>query len=219
MIDVDWTNAGLWLTVVASGLYHGLNPGMGWPLALSAGLMGRGSRDLAMSLMPLAAGHLLAMLVILLPFALASALAGSQREIRLAGAGAVVAFGLFRLIHRRHPRALARIKPTQIALWSFVIALVHGAGLMLLPFYLSLCPAHGFDAGHQAASALMTQNVLVALLVSAVHALAMTTAGGLVALLVYVWLGMRFLSSSWLNLDLLWASSLILIGGAGLMLA
>lgn len=103
---MDWTNAGLWLAVVASGLYHGLNPGMGWPLALSARLMGRGSRDLTMSLAPLAAGHAVAMLVILLPFALASALAGAQREIRVAGAGAVVAFGLFRLINRRHPRAL-----------------------------------------------------------------------------------------------------------------
>ena len=29
---------------VASGLYHGVNPGMGWPLAVSAGLMERSSR-------------------------------------------------------------------------------------------------------------------------------------------------------------------------------
>jgi hypothetical protein len=47
----------------------------------------------------------------------------------------------------------------------------------------------------------------------------MVTAGGLIALLVYAWLGMKFLSSSWFNLDLAWALSLILIGGAGLMLA
>ena len=42
----DWTPAGLWLAVVASGLYHGVNPGMGWPLAVSAGLMDRSSRAL-----------------------------------------------------------------------------------------------------------------------------------------------------------------------------
>jgi hypothetical protein len=204
--------------VVASGFYHGLNPGMGWPLALSAGLMGRSRKDLAMSLAPLAAGHLLAMLVILLPFALASGLLGWQREIRIVGAGAVIAFGLFRLINRRHPRALARIKPSQLLLWSFAIAIVHGAGLMLLPIYFGLC-AGDLDAGHQAALLLMTQNVGVALMVSAVHALAMVTAGGLIALLVYAWLGMKFLSSSWFNLDLAWALSLILIGGAGLMLA
>ena len=38
---VDWTLAGLWATVVVSGLYHGVNPAMGWPLAVSAGLMER----------------------------------------------------------------------------------------------------------------------------------------------------------------------------------
>jgi hypothetical protein len=41
----EWTTASLWLAVVASGIYHGLNPGMGWPLAISAGLMGNGRRD------------------------------------------------------------------------------------------------------------------------------------------------------------------------------
>ena len=39
LTGMDWTPAGLWLAVVASGLYHGVNPGMGWPLAVSAGLM------------------------------------------------------------------------------------------------------------------------------------------------------------------------------------
>jgi len=68
------TTTGLWLAVVASGLYHGVNPGMGWPLAVSAGLMGRGRRDVAAALVPLAGGHLLAMLVILLPFGLLTGL-------------------------------------------------------------------------------------------------------------------------------------------------
>ena len=33
----EWTAGWLWLAVIASGLYHGVNPGMGWPLAVSAG--------------------------------------------------------------------------------------------------------------------------------------------------------------------------------------
>ena len=45
-------------------------------------------------------------------------------------------FGAFRLIDRRHPRALARIKPSQLGLWSFAAAIAHGAGLMLAPIYL-----------------------------------------------------------------------------------
>src|ERR1700760_1377249 len=133
---MHWTTAGLWLAVVASGVYHGINPGMGWPLAVSAGLMGRSRKDLGIAFVPLAAGHILAMLVILLPFALANALLSWQHEIRATASAMVITFGLFRLVNRRHPRALARIKPTQLALWSFVIATAHGAGLMLLPIYL-----------------------------------------------------------------------------------
>ncbi|MFL5286410.1 MAG: hypothetical protein ACJ8AW_36895 [Rhodopila sp.] len=169
--------------------------------------------------MPLAAGHLLAMLVILLPFALVSALLSWQHEIRITASVIVIAFGIFRLINRRHPRALARIKPTQLALWSFAIATAHGAGLMLLPVYFGLCSTNEFDTAHRTTSALMMQSLGTALLVSMVHALAMVLAGGLIALLVYAWLGLKFLSQSWFNLDLVWAVSLILIGGAGLVLA
>jgi hypothetical protein len=213
----DWTVAGLWLAVVGSGVYHGINPGMGWPLAVSAGLMGRSRKDLGVALVPLAAGHILAMLVILLPFVLVSALLDWQPEIRAGASVAVIGFGVFRLINRRHPRALARIKPTHLALWSFGIATAHGAGLMLLPIYFGLCSVDRADAVHQATSVLVGQSLATALLVSVIHALAMVTAGGLMALLVYDWLGLRFLSLSWFNLDLVWAVSLILIGGVGLI--
>src|SRR3954463_9895220 len=135
--------ASLWLAVLISGIYHGINPGMGWPLAVSAGLMGRSRKDLGIAFVPLAAGHLLAMLVILLPFALVSALLSWQHEIRTTAGVTVIAFGIFRLVNRRHPRALARIKPTQLALWSFVIATAHGAGFMLLPIYFGLCTVEG----------------------------------------------------------------------------
>jgi len=213
------TTAGLWLAVFASGLYHGVNPGMGWPLAVSAGLMGRGRKDLVGALAPLASGHLLAMLVILLPFALIVALLDWQREIRIGASCLVIAFGVFRAVNKRHPRALARIRPTQLALWSFTIAVAHGAGLLLLPIYLGLCATGELDAAHQASSILMARNLATAVLVSLVHALAMVTAGGVIALLVYAWFGLRFLSRSWFNLDLTWAASLILIGAVGLITA
>ena len=53
----------------------------------------------------------------------------------------VIAFGLYRLLDRRHPRALARIPPSQLGLWSFAVAIAHGAALMLVPIYLGLCSA------------------------------------------------------------------------------
>ena len=213
--DIQWTTAGLWLAVIASGFYHGVNPGMGWPLAVSAGLMGRGRRDVVTAMAPLAAGHLLSMLVILLPFALMTALLNWQREVRIGASVAVIAFGVFRLANRRHPRALARIRPTQLALWSFAIATAHGAGLMLLPIYLGLCSSEKLDTAHQASSILIAQNSATAVFVSLAHTFSMVMASGVIALLVYSWLGLKFLSRSWFNLDLVWAVSLILIGAIG----
>jgi hypothetical protein len=109
---VGWTVAGLWLAVIASGLYHGVNPGMGWPLAVSAGMMEKSPRPLVAALGALAAGHLLAMLVMILPFSLLISLVYWQRQIRIGASVLVMGFGAFRLIDRRHPRALARIKPS-----------------------------------------------------------------------------------------------------------
>ena len=206
----------LWLTVVASGVYHGVNPGMGWPLAVSAGLMGRGRRDLIASLGPLGTGHFLAMAGILTPFAVMTALIAWQREIRTAAGLLVIAAGVYLLVGRRHPRFLARIKPTQLALWSFAVATAHGAGLMLLPIYLGICAAGEQDAGHQAAAALMRGNLGTAIAVSIVHATAMIVSGGIVAFAVHEWLGLRFISKSWFNLDVVWAQSLIFVGAIGL---
>jgi hypothetical protein len=207
-----WTETGLWLAVVASGVYHGVNPGMGWPLAVSAGLMGRGRRDLIASLGPLGAGHFLAMAGILLPFAAITALVARQDDIRIGAGLLVIAAGAYLLINRRHPRFLARIKPTQLALWSFAVATAHGAGLMLLPIYLGVCSAGEQDAGHQAAAALMRGNLWTAIAVSIVHATAMIVSGAIVALAVHEWLGLRFISKSWFNLDAVWALSLIVVG-------
>ena len=90
---------------------------------------------------------------------------------------------------------------------------------MLLPIYLGLCSTEELGAAHQASSILMVQGSATAVLVSLVHTISMVTAGGVIALLVYSWLGLKFLSRSWFNLDFLWAISLILIGAIGLLTA
>jgi hypothetical protein len=213
---LDWTQAGLWLAVIASGLYHGVNPGMGWPLAVSAGLMARSSRAFAAALWPLTIGHLLAMLVMILPFALLVALVEWRREIQIAASLLVIGFGFFRLVNRRHARVLVRIRPTQLGLWSFAVAIAHGAGLMLVPIYLGLCWAADIDNGHAAARSLINANLGMAVLVAVVHSFAMIAAGGFLAWLVYRYLGLKFLSRSWFNLDAIWALSLILVGALSL---
>jgi hypothetical protein len=214
-----WTPTGLWLAVVASGLYHGVNPGMGWPLAVSAGMMGRSSRALVAALWPLSVGHLLAMLLVILPFALLVTLVEWQRNIQIGASLFVIGFGVFRLVNRHHPRALVRIRPTQLGCWSFAVAIAHGAGLMLLPIYLGLCQAAVLDGGHEAAGALINGSLGMAVLVSIVHSVAMIAAGGLLAWLVYRYLGLKFVSQSWFNLDATWAFSLILVGALSLAIS
>lgn len=209
----------LWLAVVASGIYHGVNPAMGWPLAVSAGLMERSSRALAAALWPLTVGHLLAMLVMILPFSLLVALVQWQRQIQMGASLLVIGFGMFRFVNRRHPRVLARIRPTQLGLWSFAVAIAHGAGLMLLPIYLGLCSTTSVSRGHLAAGALINANLGMAILVSVVHSFAMIAAGGCLAWAVYRYLGLKFVSRSWFNLDATWAVSLVLVGGLSLTIS
>jgi hypothetical protein len=192
---------------------------MGWPLAVSAGLMERSPRALVAALGPLAGGHLLAMLLVILPFALLVTLVEWQREIQIGASLLVIGFGLFRLVNQRHPRALARIPPTQLALWSFAVAIAHGAGLMLVPIYLGLCRDADPDRGHQAAGTLINANLEMAVLVSAVHAAAMITVGGGAAWLVYRYFGLKFVSRSWFNLETAWALSLVLVGSIALVFA
>jgi hypothetical protein len=215
----DWTTAGLWLAVLASGLYHGVNPAMGWPLAVSAGLMEKNSRALFRALAALWAGHLAAMLVVLLPFALLVTLVEWQRQIQAGASLVLIGFGGFRLVNRRHPRRLSRIPPTQLGLWSFAVAIAHGAGLMLVPIYLGLCRPADLDSGHQAAARLIDASFGIAALVSVVHSAAMIAAGGCLAWLVYRYLGLKFLTRSWFNLDTGWAVSLIVVGALALAIS
>jgi hypothetical protein len=194
----------LWLAVVASGLYHGINPGMGWPLAVSAALFEGRRAALWPALAALWAGHLAAMLAVLLPFALLTWLAVWAREVRVAAALAVLALGAWILVTRRHPRFLARVPPHRLALWSFLVAVAHGAALMLVPIYMGICAAAGLDP--------RTAGLAAPLAVAATHSIAMLAAGGAAAYAVHRWLGMNALRAGWLNLEWLWASSLVLVG-------
>ena len=101
--------AALWWAVVVSGVYHGVNPGMGWPLAVSAALMERRAAAMAKALAAWRRAFL-AMRAILLPFSLmrrwwlGNARCGSAR-------GAGHRDGGVPVDPRRHPRFLARVPP------------------------------------------------------------------------------------------------------------
>ena len=61
----------------------------------------------------------------------------------------------------------------------------------------------------------MGSNIVTAFTVAPVHTLSMTFAGGLIAGAIYFWLGLKFLSRTWFNLDVIWALSLLLVGAFG----
>jgi hypothetical protein len=131
----------------------------------------------------------------------------------------VIGFGIFRFVNRRHPRALVRIRPTQLGLWSFAVAIAHGAGLMLVPIYLGLCRIADLDRAQAAAGVFIGANLGMAVLVSVFHSLTMIAAGGSLAWLVYRYLGLKFVSRSWFNLDATWAFSFILVGALSLSIS
>ena len=206
-------HAALWGTVVAFGVYHGLNPAMGWPLAVANGMAARRDAAVFATLGPLGVGHLVAMAAAVLPFSLLVGYVERIESIRIGAGIAVLAFGLYKLFDRRHPRYLARIRPTRLAWWSFVMATAHGAGLMLVPVALGLCVA---PAGEPAPPG---SGLVVAFGVTVVHTLAMLVSGVAIAWLVYRFLGPMFIRRVWIDLDAVWAASLVVAGGAAIVAA
>ena len=217
--------AAIWFTIIGVGVYHGLNPAMGWPLAVANGLTERRAGAVFNTLLPLGGGHFAAMAIVLVPFAWLSLYVQWSREIRLGAGALVLLFGIYKLVQRRHPQALARIPPTQLAWWSFLMATAHGAGLMLVPFMLGLCAPGDVatsapDSGHATVmNYLARSSVATAVAVAAVHTLAMMLAGLAVAWAVYRYLGLQFLRRAWFDLDTVWGVSLVIAGAAGIALA
>jgi hypothetical protein len=98
-----------------------------------------------------------------------------------------------------------------LTVWSFLMASAHGAGLMLVPALLPLArvaATHGHSAGHVVSPG----SLEIALAAVTVHTLAMLGVTGIVAVVVYEWVGIAFLRRGWINLDLVWAIALIATG-------
>jgi hypothetical protein len=201
----------IWAGVVASGVYHGVNPGMGWPLATAAGLSERSDAAVGRTILALAGGHFASMAVVLLPFAALADLIAWVRPLQLGASLLLIGLALWLLLVPRHPRFLTRISPRRIAVWSFAIGLVHGAGLMVLPLMLGLCTANG-SAAMDSAPVPALGDMRVALAVALVHSIVMLVAAGGAAWLVYRVFGLKALTRAWFNLAKVWAASLGLAG-------
>jgi hypothetical protein len=204
-----------WGAMGVLGIYHGINPGMGWLFALALGLQTGSARGVWRALPPIAAGHAAAVAVVLLVAGLAHRFV-SFDVLRVVEGCLLIVLGLFRLRRHGHPRyGGMQVGPRDLAVWSFLMASAHGAGLMMLP--LLLPPAAVSAAGHDHGHAAHAAGLAVGGLAVAVHTAAYFTAMAFIAWVVYRRFGLRLLRTAWINLDLIWAGALVVTGAIVLL--
>ena len=211
MTELAWT----WAALAGLGAFHGVNPAMGWLFAVALGLQEKRAGAVFAALVPIGLGHALSVASVALILALIAPLV-PMLALNLSAAIVLVGLGLWRLRARHRARVGMRVGFGGLALWSFLMATGHGAGAMLLPVLLRMGGGQGHGAHHGAAHLSATGGLTTALLAVGVHTAAMLAVAGVVAFVVYRWVGVAFLRRGWINLDLIWAGALILAGLASL---
>ena len=205
-----------WLAVFGLGLFHGINPAMGWLFAVALGLQEQKRAAVLRALPPIALGHALSIGIIITVVLLAR-VAVPPRTLKIAAAAILFTFGLYRLLRSRHPNWVGmRVGFGDLTLWSFVMASAHGAGLMLVPFFLPSAAgeeSHHHEA-HQMHAWAFANFSAPSLLIAAVviHTLGYLVITALVAIVVYENLGVAILRHAWFNIDLLWMLALMITG-------
>ncbi|HEY7750128.1 MAG TPA: hypothetical protein VH933_15815 [Aestuariivirgaceae bacterium] len=198
-----------WLALAGLGAFHGINPAMGWLFAVALG-MHRGSRSVIFKALPaLAIGHALSIATV----AGAMTFTGIMinQRVFLAAAGMVlIAWAIYHYFfgHRHRIRIGMQTGLAGLAFWSFVMATAHGAGAMVIPALMPLCLASpGF-------SPITAQAIAsTALVAVAIHTGVMLVVAGIVALVVYDWIGVGILRRAWINFDAIWTIALAAMGG------
>jgi hypothetical protein len=229
------SDATFWSSAVLFGLgaFHGVNPGMGWLFAVALGLQEGRSRAVWRALVPLTLGHSLAVGAVV-GSAWLTGLVVPAGSLRLVVGGLLIGLGGYRLFRHRHTRwAGMRVGLAQLTLWSFMMATAHGAGLMVVPVVIASSPtvsaasttqplhhAEGATSvrGHVTASGAPDER-LGPILASLVHGAGYLVVTALLAWLVFAWVGVGVLRTAWINLDLIWASALIVTGVGTLLVA
>lgn len=213
-----WT----WATLALLGAYHGLNPAMGWLFAVALGLQEQRRTAVLRAIGPIAIGHALSIAAVVALFIGARSLVSAD-TLRVVGGGALLLFGVYKLVARSHPRWVGmRVNGRQLTAWSFLMSSAHGAGLMLVPVLLgrpdtAAAQAHHAHMHHSHAEHVMmaggTGSLAAADLAAiGLHTAAMFLVMGAVAVLVYERLGLAILRRAWVNLDLVWAGTLVAAG-------
>jgi hypothetical protein len=199
---------GPWLALAGLGLFHGINPAMGWLFAVALGLHRHSQNVVFLSLVPIVVGHALAVTAVLVVVLALGLVLHWTILGRIAGI-VLIGWAIWHALygHRRRVRIGMQTGMAGLALWSFLMASAHGAGLMLIPIVVPLClaatPAQGLT---------LNTALPVSLAAVTVHAGTMLATIALISIVVYRWIGVEFLTRRWINLDLLWTVALGLCG-------
>jgi hypothetical protein len=197
-----------WLVLAGLGAFHGINPAMGWLFAVALGLH-RNSRSIVwLSLVPIALGHAASIAIVALAV-VAVGMVVDERILKLAAGVMLIGWAAGHMVygHRQRVRVGLKTGMAGLALWSFLMATAHGAGLMLVPVLIPLCLAAGPAAELTAAGSLP-----ISLGAVGVHTAAMLVVIAAIAVPVYEWLGLSLLRRGWINLDYLWTVGLVTAG-------
>ncbi len=199
---------GVVATVVLLGCFHGLNPAMGWLFAVSYGLQERRRTAVLRALVPIGIGHEASVATMAVAIVLFSTSVSQATAVAVSGLVLMV-FGAWLFLRKRHFRWVGmRLRPYQLAWWSFLMSTVTGAGLMLAPVLVG-GPAKPADALVREA---LAGDLRVALAAALLHAAAMVATSAVVAVLVYEVVGLKVLTRMWVNLDKLWAVAFVIAG-------
>jgi hypothetical protein len=197
-----------WVTVVMLGLFHGVNPAMGWLFAVALGLHRHSQRVVLLSLFPISIGHAAAVGTVVMASLMLGLFVDPSVCKRVAGtvllgfAGWHAAYG-----HRLRLRVGMQTGLSGLLLWSFLMANAHGAGLMLMPALVPIC-----FAATPISELTASNSIPTALAIIAVHTGAMLATITVVSLVAYNIVGVAMLRRGWVNLDLLWITILGVCG-------
>jgi hypothetical protein len=208
-----------WPALLALGAGHGINPAMGWLFAVALGLQRESRGAVWRALGPLALGHALAIAAAIIAAGMVGQIVPLE-VLKWSTAILLVGLGGFRLVRSRHIRfGGMQVNPRELATWSFLMASAHGAGLMVLPLVLGDLPVAGHAHPVAVASVMSIARIeWTGVIAALVHTAGYLLVTGVVAVIVYERVGLRFLRTAWVNLDLVWAVALVITGVATLLI-
>src|SRR5437016_8084770 len=111
----------LWLALVGLGVFHGINPAMGWLFAVALGLHRRSRRIVLLSWVPIALGHAAAVALVLVAV-LALGLVVDSATLTRAAATMLLGWALWHTLrgHRQRLRIGMQTGLAGLAFWSFL---------------------------------------------------------------------------------------------------